>query len=86
MDEIQQEMKIRRRIIAIYDEPRDNFDNKDAWDAYLENMEEIIYNLTYGIDALAMENRIAEYERVKKTKAARSTAAQVWQLHFPVAH
>lgn len=83
MEEIQKELKIRKRVTSIFEDDRDAFDSKDSWDAYLENVEDIIYNLTHGIDALEMENRIAEYERTKKSKLDKA-AAQVGTVHCTV--
>lgn len=60
------DMKIRNRISRIYNKTRQDFDNEDEFNLYLEEVEDIIFNLTEGIDVKATEIKINEYKRSNK--------------------
>ena len=62
--------KIRSRIMKIYNKQRDDFDTEDEFNLYLEEVEDIIFNLVEGIDIQATEAKINEYKRSNKRNIA----------------
>ncbi|KAG8378436.1 hypothetical protein BUALT_Bualt08G0137100 [Buddleja alternifolia] len=57
------EMAIRKRIASIYNKREEDFSSLREYNDYLEEVEDMINNLVEGIDAPAIEARIAEYQR-----------------------
>mmetsp|Transcript_32906 Transcript_32906/g.72681 ORF Transcript_32906/g.72681 Transcript_32906/m.72681 type:complete len:175 (-) Transcript_32906:851-1375(-) len=80
MDELQKELKIRKRIVAIYNKRHDDFASKEDWDDYLEGIEDIIYNLANNIDVAATEQKVTEYERANRLNILANQARQVEEL------
>uniref|UniRef100_A0A7S0R2C8 MAT1 centre domain-containing protein n=1 Tax=Chlamydomonas leiostraca TaxID=1034604 RepID=A0A7S0R2C8_9CHLO len=80
MDEIAKELKIRKRIAAIYNKTRDDFETKEAWDDYLEGVEDIIYNLANNVDTQATEARVGDYERANRASIIANQARAAEEL------
>lgn len=57
------EMSIRKRIANIYNKREENFPSLREYNDYLEEVEDMIFNLIEGIDVPAIEAKIAEYQR-----------------------
>ncbi|CAN4081161.1 unnamed protein product [Withania somnifera] len=57
------EMSIRKRIANIYNKREENFPSLREYNDYLEEVEDMIFNLIEGIDVPAIEARIAQYQR-----------------------
>lgn len=75
MDEIKRELKIREDIYNIYNKTEEDFGapaalDKEAWDAYLEEREDIIDSLIERVDEVATKGRIQEYQRQNKDNIA----------------
>mmetsp|Transcript_2522 Transcript_2522/g.6440 ORF Transcript_2522/g.6440 Transcript_2522/m.6440 type:complete len:183 (+) Transcript_2522:161-709(+) len=66
MDELKKELKIRKRVAAIFNKREEDFPEKAEWDDYLETLEDIVYNLTNNIDVQQTEQRLVEYERANR--------------------
>lgn len=60
------DMKIRSRVLRIYNKQREDFDTEDEYNRYLEEIEDIIE----GIDTKETERRIEEYKRANKRNIA----------------
>ncbi|KAJ8541512.1 hypothetical protein K7X08_002328 [Anisodus acutangulus] len=57
------EMAIRKRIANIFNKREDNFPSLHEYNDYLEEVEDMIFNLIEGIDVPAIEVKIAQYQR-----------------------
>ncbi|KAF3483870.1 RNA polymerase II transcription factor B subunit 3 [Arthroderma uncinatum] len=58
---VEREVDIRKRVMGILNRREDEFDNKRAWDDFLEQREEIIANLVYETDVAKTEAQLAQY-------------------------
>ncbi|KAF8733065.1 hypothetical protein HU200_015426 [Digitaria exilis] len=56
------EMTIRRRIARIFNKTQDHFPTLKDYNDYLEEVEDMTFNLIEGIDVEAIEAKIARYE------------------------
>ncbi|CAD7705057.1 unnamed protein product [Ostreobium quekettii] len=63
MDTLKKELQVRSRIMDIFNKREDEFPSKKEFNDFLEEREDIIFNLTQGIDTAAMELKVAEYKR-----------------------
>jgi len=57
------EMTIRRRIASIFNKTRDHFPTLKDYNDYLEEVEDMTFNLIEGIDVEAIEAKIARYQK-----------------------
>lgn len=57
------EMAIRKRIASIYNKRAEDFTSLREYNDYLEEVEDMIVNLSEGIDVPTIEVRIAQYQR-----------------------
>ncbi|EZG08974.1 CDK-activating kinase assembly factor MAT1 [Trichophyton rubrum CBS 735.88] len=58
---VEREVDIRKRVMGILNRREEEFDNKRAWDDFLEQREEIIANLVNDIDVAKTEAQLAQY-------------------------
>lgn len=63
MEDVTRELRHRERIQSIYAKSRQEFDSKEAYDDYLEAVEDIIYKLTYNVDVAEVEQQVQDYIR-----------------------
>ncbi|GBF88818.1 hypothetical protein Rsub_01719 [Raphidocelis subcapitata] len=75
MEDIQKELRIRDRILSIYDEPGADFPSAADYDAYLETVEDIIYKLSNNVDVIETEEQVRDYQRRRAEKAAEASGA-----------
>lgn len=64
--QVERECDIRRRVLLVYNKKENDFDSLDQFNAYLEEIEEIIYKLMNGIDIEATEDKLKEYSLANK--------------------
>ncbi|KAL5772937.1 hypothetical protein ACOSP7_012551 [Xanthoceras sorbifolium] len=57
------EIAIRKRIASIYNKREDDFPSLREYNDYLEEVEDMIFNLIEGIDVPAIEDKIKEYQK-----------------------
>ncbi|CAL5376397.1 unnamed protein product [Camellia sinensis] len=57
------EMAIRKRIASIFNKREEDFPSLTEYNDYLEEVEDMIFNLVEGIDVPAIEEKIVEYEK-----------------------
>ncbi|CAK7338144.1 unnamed protein product [Dovyalis caffra] len=57
------EILIRRRITSIFNKREEDFPSLKEYNDYLEEVEDMIFNLVAGVDVTAIEEKIAEYEK-----------------------
>ncbi|KAK2741220.1 TFIIH/NER complex subunit [Myotisia sp. PD_48] len=73
---VEREVDIRKRVMAILNRREDEFDNKRAWDDFLEQREEIITNLVYDTDVAKTEAQLAEYAAANVASIRRNRALE----------
>lgn len=59
---IEREVDIRKRILAVYNKTEEDFDSLPEYNQYLETIEEMVYNLTNGIDKDQIEKEVTQYQ------------------------
>lgn len=60
---IEKEIDIRRKVGAIYNKTEEDFPDLKEYNQYLENIEEIVFKLSNGIDVEQTEAELAQYEQ-----------------------
>ncbi|CCC67351.1 hypothetical protein NCAS_0A07930 [Naumovozyma castellii] len=64
---VEKEVDIRKRVFNVFNKTLDDFDNDlDKYNKYLEQVEDIIYNLDHGIDVVETEEKLRSYEELNK--------------------
>lgn len=74
------EMSIRRRIASIFNKREDDFASLREYNDYLEEVEDMTFNLIEGIDVPAIEAKIAQYERENAEQIIISRARKAEEL------
>lgn len=69
---VEKEIDIRRKVMRIYNKSEEDFETADEWNLYLEEIEEIVSNITNDINRLEMEKKIENYERMNKDEIRRN--------------
>ncbi|EFN58496.1 hypothetical protein CHLNCDRAFT_140536 [Chlorella variabilis] len=85
MDPLRREMQIRTRIESIFNKREENFASRQEYHEYLEEREDIIFNLVERIDVKEMESRVEEYRRVNADSIVRNEALRAEELRRRVA-
>lgn len=72
------EIQVRRRVQNIYNRREEDFPNLRAYNDYLEEVEDIIFNLIEGVDVAVTEEKIARYqeENAEAIVASRARRAE----------
>lgn len=65
---VEKELAIRRKVMKVYNMSEDDFPTLEEWNAYLEEIEEIVYNITNDINKPEMEKKIENYEKQNKNE------------------
>ncbi|XP_069187326.1 CDK-activating kinase assembly factor MAT1 isoform X2 [Procambarus clarkii] len=63
---VEKEIDIRRKVMKVYNMTEDDFSSLEEWNKYLEEIEEIVYNMTNDINRAEMEKKVENYERMHK--------------------
>ena len=74
MDLLARATRARQRVLAVFNARQSDFESLRAWNDHLERVEELIFNLTEGVDASATESAIAEHKRRNASEIARYAA------------
>eukprot|EP01116_Phalansterium_solitarium_P023080 TRINITY_DN7900_c0_g1_i1.p1 TRINITY_DN7900_c0_g1~~TRINITY_DN7900_c0_g1_i1.p1 ORF type:complete len:277 (-),score=57.53 TRINITY_DN7900_c0_g1_i1:24-854(-) len=75
--EFEREMDIRRGVRRDYNKRRGDFKALKEYNDFLEEVEDIVYNLVNGIDVEATQARIARYKKDNEAAIAVNRARQV---------
>ncbi|KAK9705694.1 hypothetical protein RND81_07G076000 [Saponaria officinalis] len=68
------EISIRRRITSIFNKREDDFPSLKEYNDYLEEVEDMTWNLIEGRDIAAIEAKIAKYEEENREQIVNSRA------------
>lgn len=77
LNTLNKELQVRHRILAIFNKEEEDFDTKAAWDDYLEEREDIMFNLSQGIDVAAMEAKVRDYQEREGESIGRNEARKL---------
>lgn len=74
------EMVIRRRITNIFNKREEDFPSLREYNDYLEEVEDMTFNLIEGIDVAAIEAKIAKYQEENAEQIVNSRARKAEEL------
>lgn len=63
---VEKEVDIRKRILRDYNKKEEDFGSLDEYNDYLEDIENIIFNLTNNIDIIGTNKRIEQYKQANR--------------------
>lgn len=64
---VEKEVDIRKRVFNVFNKTIEDFGNDlDAYNKYLEEVEDIVCNLDHGVDVEKTEERLRSYEELNK--------------------
>lgn len=64
---VEKEVDIRKKILKDYNKKETDFSTLRQYNDYLEEIEEIVFNLAYGIDVEATKRKIEQYKKDNQT-------------------
>lgn len=70
---VEREVDIRRRIAAVFNRREDDFEDLRAYNDYLNEVEDITFNLVNGIDVEETEKRFEAYKKANAEDIAENT-------------
>ena len=70
MESLTKSLRARARVLAIFNKRQGDFESLKAYNDYLERVEELIFNLSEGIDVTATERALSDYKRENATEIA----------------
>ena len=73
------EMQVRRRVLKSFNKCVDDFPNEDEYNNYLEMVEDLIANLTNGVDLEKTNAFISKYRKENEDSIARNHARKLEQ-------
>lgn len=62
------------QVMRVYNMCEEDFATLEEWNNYLEEIEEIVYNITNDINRSEMEKKVENYERLHKSEIRRNYA------------
>ena len=62
------------QVMKVYNMSEDDFPTLEEWNTYLEEIEEIVYNITNDINKPEMEKKIENYEKQNKNEIRKNYA------------
>ncbi|KAL9127425.1 MAG: hypothetical protein Q9217_003694 [Psora testacea] len=74
--QIEREVDIRRRVAGIFNRRQEEFMDLRSYNDYLENVENLTFNLLYNIDAKETEAKLAAYAAQNKASIAQNAALE----------
>lgn len=66
------EVETRKKVLLDYNKTEEDFDTLDEYNDYLEEIEDIIYNLVRSINVIETKERIEQYKRENKDTIIRN--------------
>lgn len=71
---VEKEVDIRRRVLKDFNKREEDFETLNEFNEYLEEVENIIFNLTNNIDIIATNQKIDLFKRENKDIIAKNKA------------
>lgn len=69
--------QVRRRYMKWFNKRREDFDSDEAYDNYLEMVEEIVYNVVNNIDVEATKERVEKYRQQNQLEIGQNQAKRI---------
>ncbi|KAL4858062.1 CDK-activating kinase assembly factor MAT1 [Chlorella vulgaris] len=82
---LRKEMQIRARIESIFNKRLEDFATRQEYDDYLEEREDIIFNLVEGLEVKEMEAKVDNYRRLNADSIIKNEALRAEELRQRVA-
>lgn len=73
---IEREVDIRRRVAGVFNRREDEFESLRAWNNYLEEVENLTWNLLQGVDVKETENKLDAYRRQNEQEIRQNAAIE----------
>ncbi|KAI5709079.1 hypothetical protein M8J76_009765 [Diaphorina citri] len=73
---VEKEVEIRKKLLKDYNKVEEDFNSLAEYNDYLEEIEEIVFNLCNNIDILETNKRIENYKRINKDQIMRNKIRQ----------
>lgn len=80
---VEKELEIRKRILKDYNKKEEDFATLDDFNMYLEEIEEVIFNLCNNIDILETNKRIEQYKKDNRDqiiKNRQKISKEEWEI------
>ncbi|PNH08679.1 CDK-activating kinase assembly factor MAT1 [Tetrabaena socialis] len=74
--DLEKELKVRKRIRAIYNKDREDFGSKNEYDDYLEEVEDIIWRLSTNVELDRTEAQVRKYRQQNQEQINAKSARQ----------
>ena len=78
--EVEREVDVRKRVSRVFNKVREDFDTLDDYNKYLEELEDIVFNIVNGVDVEATEQKLKEYEESNKPNIEENNAKRQKEL------
>ncbi|WBW72182.1 transcription factor TFIIK complex ubiquitin-protein ligase E3 subunit, Pmh1 [Schizosaccharomyces osmophilus] len=72
--QIEREIDVRRRIAKIFNKGQQDFESLQEYNDYLEEVENLTFNLIYQVDVEETEKRVQQYEKQNRESIALNSA------------
>ncbi|XP_043930418.1 CDK-activating kinase assembly factor MAT1 [Protopterus annectens] len=63
---VDKEVEIRKKVLKMYNKREEDFTSLVEYNDYLEEVEEIVYNLTYNVDLESTKRKMEQYQKDNK--------------------
>lgn len=83
---IEREVDIRRRVAAVFNWREDEFETLRAWNNYLEEVENLTWNLLQGVDVRETEKKLEAYRRQHEAGIKQNAALESRETADAEAH
>jgi len=74
---MEKELRVRQRVLDVFNKNEEDFDTLDEWNDYLEETEDIIYNLANDIEVAQTEQKLAAYYKANQEDIAMRNARRL---------
>ncbi|CAN6641602.1 RNA polymerase II transcription factor B subunit 3 [Trichomonascus vanleenenianus] len=74
---IEREVNVRQRVVRIFNKREQDFDSLEEYNNYLEEIENIVFNLVNSVDVEETERTLHEYERQNREKIMEIARRQI---------
>ncbi|KAM0795444.1 CDK-activating kinase assembly factor MAT1-domain-containing protein [Usnea florida] len=83
---VEREVDVRRRIASIFNRREDDFETLLAWNNYLEEVENLTWNLLQGVDVPETERKLESYRRQNEHEIQHNAALESRETADTEAH
>jgi CDK-activating kinase assembly factor MAT1 len=77
---VEREVDVRKRVSTVFNKTQKDFDDLDQFNKYLEEVEDIVFNLVNCVDVETTEMRLKEYEESNKSNIEENNAKRLQEI------